>query len=146
MTQCAVYTETKALSTHCNISFVVIDTCNHPVLTMRTIMQYLETQAQIILQGKMQHLYLLCAEVCLHATQVEVCHISQANHSSLPKETLCTFSFKHRVGRAQIISNKRTARAQILNIAQSRISVELRRWKAYLCVRKINNLQFLKST
>lgn len=44
-------------------------------------MQYLETQTPIILRGKMQHLYLLCAEVCLHATQVEVCRISQANHN-----------------------------------------------------------------
>lgn len=61
-------------------------------------MQYLETQTPIILRGKMQHLYLLCAEVCLHATQVEVCHISQPNHSSLPKETLCTFFFKTRGG------------------------------------------------
>lgn len=51
------------------------------MLTMRTIMQYLETQTPIILRGKMQHLYLLCAEVCLHVTQVEVCRISQANHN-----------------------------------------------------------------
>lgn len=71
VTQCAVYIETKALSTPSHISFVVIDTCNQPLLTWRIIMQYLETQAPTIFTGKMQDSYLLSAEVCLGATWEE---------------------------------------------------------------------------
>lgn len=85
MTQCAVYTETKALSMPFHTSLIVIDTCNHPMLTWRIIMQYLETQAPIILRGKMQVSYLLSVEVCIGATWEEACRISHTHHSSLYK-------------------------------------------------------------
>lgn len=51
MTHSPVYTETKALSTLSHISFVETDTYNQPVLT-KTIMQYLETLAPIIVREK----------------------------------------------------------------------------------------------
>lgn len=82
MTQPAVYAETKTLSTPTHFSFVVIDTCNHTVLSRRTIMQYLEIPAPIILTGMMQDLYLLSVEVCLPATWAEACRISYIHHSS----------------------------------------------------------------
>lgn len=98
MTQCSVYTETKALSTPPDVSFVVIDTCNHPMLTWRTIMQYLETRAPVILRGKMQDLYLLFVEVCLRGTWEGTCRISHTQDSSVLNKVSCTFSLKQRVG------------------------------------------------